>query len=604
MDNRAFWRTGAVQAVDRPSAPSTKLPLPPPPPGATMSPMPNRRLALLLAVVAVAVAAWAAWSRSNDGVATRAVGRSPNSDGAAAPAVDEGRLEADAAELPSLTGRSVQNDEAPVMTGVEVLVLGRGDVPLPKVHVTTVSFGGSPKATGWTDSDGRVAFPGVPRDATLHVQVRAPATIRGSMYSPATVSGPDWTVRIASGIQIDGRVVDADTGRAIDDVTWALRFAYPSANRDWPPSGQVATCFHEKGDAPVRWSLRLRAPDGYDADDPKWLVPWVCRYAERLAFRYPLRKQALVRVEVRDASGARAKSPMVAVPGGRVRQQLDATGDFIVDGIPFYAGRRVGVFAVEAESRSSWPDPFAADSPMPVRAALAEAVLPRDRSETCLVRVELPAAPRSWKKIVAWGPSDVVPHVPILPTIQYDESAREGLVHVRVALKDGTPADDALVAIGQTTRRSNGKVEVLFPDFGSGHHELHLLEPGLVFTTVRFHHAHGRDTWVSLRESDGASLRVRAVDSTGGALPHARLDLVPTYPSGVAAGWRQPPVYWEDEARTVQRLDDFTDEKGARSFLHLDPVPTKIFAEWSDLRGGMTVELVAGRTTDVEIVLR
>lgn len=390
----------------------------------------------------------------------------------------------------------------------------------------------------------------------------------------------------------------------------------------WAPAGSRWTYVDldaleeglERGETSFPWGLATDeaatlavGPDGHVRaeiafEGPQTHFAWEGRVPEgtlaadvrEVVVHVPLRRAMALDVTVLDPTGRPAQGATVAaawVGGGRVGGgpwPLNADGVARVAAIPFLPGEPL-IADVE------WtPEPGAQDVvPVPEEGPSAEAPVrtrvPAHPSTPWAVTVRL-VGPRAFLSDHNESDNDVA--ASSAPEPSAPPTAPRGAARVRVVGIDGRPVAGATVTVGSDvgTTAADGTVMVE-----------RLLAGDLPVTVRAFGHfpmsgsvrvVADRTTDVELREPVGATLDVLVVDATGAARTAARCV--------ARTGGTIAPF---DVTDGVQRLDDFTDARGRRTFARVAPGTVTLTATWGSHRAVVTRDVRDGERAFVRIEL-
>jgi len=168
------------------------------------------------------------------------------------------------------------------------------------------------------------------------------------------------------------------------------------------------------------------------------------------------------------------------------------------------------------------------------------------------------------------------------------------VIRARVVAADGAPIVGETVWFGSDEQaRTDARGEVSLRDRAVGSHDV-LCEPGGHFPMrARVTVVAGRTTDVVLREPTGAKIVVTVVDPRGLPCPSARIDVQA----------RQGDAVF-DVTDGVMRVDDFTDERGRRTFARVRPGKARLVVTWRGHLARTTIDAADGETKDVHVVVR
>lgn len=309
---------------------------------------------------------------------------------------------------------------------------------------------------------------------------------------------------------------------------------------------------------------------------------------------FPLRRAMALDVTVLDPTGRPAQGATVAaawVGGGRVGGgpwPVNADGVARVTSIPFLPGEPL-IADVE------WtPEPGAQDVvPAPEEGPSAEAPVrtrvPAHPSTPWAVTVRL-VGPRAFLSDHNESDNDVA--ASSAPEPSAPPTAPRGAARVRVVGIDGRPVAGATVTVGAVEVPTATDGEVTVEGLLAGDQTVTARADGHFPMSGSVQVVAGRTTDVELREPVGATLDVLVVDATGAARTAARCV--------VRTGGTIAPF---DVVDGVQRLDDFTDARGRRTFARVAPGTVTLTATWGSHRAVVTRDVRDGERAFVRIEL-
>lgn len=506
-----------------------------------------------------------------------------------------------------------------------VRVVGDHGQPLPAVRIVVQGLRGHDVQELFTDEGGCVSLKDLPFDGSIRVY----ADLWKARLDAVPVDGPEIELDVLGGKQAMLHLLDAETGKPCRFGRWMLdRSAYSEyATCKWVHVGQRMSIVSLVGFRNVFW-LHLRDVRTGIAWDTHWFGFHPSPYARALVVRYPIRREARVMVRLNGRGGAGVEEPCVPAfriaLGAGTSAGLEArVGDvWRLRGLPFY--RETGFAflltdrshgdevrgllarrAPECASRPAWHAGLASAIP---HAVTVSSRLPRAPTDSLWISAVLPEEGQEGARWAGSSPWPV--RLACRPSL-YDEQLHSGLVQlqrprgpdvatIHVRRRNGCPATSARVRFLDDSTLVNtddqGRVYVRRP---MGEHEtlrILLVEPGMVQTQISLGgHTDVRKA-ILLKEGLGGDVLVHVLDEDGDDLSFARLWL--------HTATHNVPTCWEDEAAGIQRIDHFTDHRGRRLYRHVDPGRATVQAVWGDRYGKAAVDVIEGRTAEVQIVLR
>jgi hypothetical protein len=246
-----------------------------------------------------------------------------------------------------------------------------------------------------------------------------------------------------------------------------------------------------------------------------------------------------------------------------------------VRGIPFFPGAAVFFHAVDEDRYGGTTVPIPDREGIPL-----EAWIWLDPSPPTEPEIEI---------------EPVIRDVEITDHVETEEDSvkpKLGALSLRVFRRDGSPAAHVAVKLGGWrwgTTDAEGRAR--FDRVEEGKRWVRVRVAGLIPVTERVAVYEGRVTEHVLQEPEGATLEVEVVDTEGRPRAFAEIQI------------RQPGGDWIDVQGDTTRVDPFTDAQGRRHCEHVEPGRIQLLARWGDKRGNTHVEVQAGATVPVRIVL-
>lgn len=372
------------------------------------------------------------------------------------------------------------------------------------------------------------------------------------------------------------RILDAETGTALSDVTWDVEIAVTQGGWGFVIVVEAPPGF-------VAWGGFHVAPED-DGGASLWTVV------------QPLRREVRGTVYLRHEDGRR-------VENGRLSWQVgndtyddtvyvsDVSNVVALDGIPFFPGAPLEIEAL-------------------CDGAVGSASVPIPKNPRALVEVEIvlrtPPPARSDGVPASASDTGTPPAGDLPPADPFADAKRpprsQGAIEVLVHRRDGSLAPHARVVLKSRpggawlTTRSAETTELGRANFTKvpvGDYWVSVKEPGIVPTSREITVSEGKTKSVVIREQNGATLDVTVVGEDGRPLPFATVSLV------------QPSrVRWLDLRDGDLRIDGFTDERGWRQFDHVEPGAVEVRAQWASWHGSRLVDAPEDGTASIRIVLR
>ena len=443
-------------------------------------------------------------------------------------------------------------------------------------------------------------------------ETSAEASTGPSPAEEAAVPSPTGATPPADRIPVRLRLFDAASGAGVaghwaadqsrlsaEQRAFHLRVAGEAlrdpqmVDRLLPPTSEVASIPVRDG-RQVQFVISVRDVGEYALWDTDARSGNLAAGISEVVVHLPLRRAMALDVTVLDPMGRPAQGATVAaawVGGahlGGAPWPVNADGIARVGGIPFLPGE-------ELIAEVDWtPEPGPQDAvPVPAEGPSAEAPVrtrvPAHSSAPWAVTVRL-VGRRSFILDHNESDNDLAASFVLEPSTP--PTAPRGAARVRVVGIDGRPVAGATVTVGSDvgTTAADGTATVE-----------RLLAGDLPVTVRAFGHfpmsgsvrvVADRTTDVELREPVGATLDVLVVDATGAARTAARCV--------VRTGGTIAPF---DVTDGVQRLDDFTDARGRRTFARVAPGTVTLTATWGSHRAVMTRDVRDGERAFVRIEL-
>ncbi|MBL9088920.1 MAG: carboxypeptidase regulatory-like domain-containing protein [Planctomycetia bacterium] len=361
----------------------------------------------------------------------------------------------------------------------------------------------------------------------------------------------------------------------------------------YPGTSEAATV-PVRGGRQVQFVISVRDVGEYVLWDADAVSGVLAAGVSEVVVHLPLRRAMALDVTVLDPTGRPAQGATVAaawVGGGRVGGgpwPVNADGVARVTAIPFLPGEPL-IADVE------WtPEPGAQDVvPAPEEGPSAEAPVrtrvPAHPSTPWAVTVRL-VGPRAFLSDHNESDNDVA--ASSAPEPSAPPTAPRGAARVRVVGIDGRPVAGATVTVGAVEVPTATDGEVTVEGLLAGDQTVTARADGHFPMSGSVRVVAGRTTDVELREPVGATLDVLVVDATGAARTAARCV--------VRTGGTIAPF---DVVDGVQRLDDFTDARGRRTFARVAPGTVTLTATWGIHRVVVTRDVRDGERAFVRIEL-
>ena len=398
---------------------------------------------------------------------------------------------------------------------------------------------------------------------------------RGEGRTPGPTPKADGRREEADGaardLPLDVSIVDAADGRVpateLQRIRTVARVASDSKAR-------VAASFH------------VDPPDGYARWDEPQVVATVARRAVRLTHVFPLRREAVAFLTVRDAVGRPANGvSILARVAGRATDAAwnprSPTGQ--VSGLPFLPGERVEFVATEEAGagtdpenrirRAEWQGRFGNDPLLMLR---AEITLSDEWTTVDTLLGIGGGADGTFRGRGKPRPQPI------------------GRVEVTALGRDGLPLGETAVRVGRIVQRTDSKGVAVFDRVEVGDRAVATDEPGVVTYSTLVSVAENGTARVTLREPEGGTVEVEVVDEKGVGLPFVTLEL--GKPGGVA---------WCDVSDDkVQRTDVYTDVLGRRTLARVSPGRLGISATFGERHGDLVVEVRDEERTPARILVK
>ena len=470
---------------------------------------------------------------------------------------------------------------------VRILVLGPTGLPLPSLslHSRTTGCGSEAVPLGVTDSEGRLTATDLPYDGQTFIE--------DADVCHAPVIGPDLLIHADVGIELRVLALDAESGAEVRRARWIPRLGERTGN------GVARVVAAGPGRRMDLWWAVL-APTGYVAFDEVEVNGLVSRYATSLFAAYPLRREADVEVEVREADGRPARDADVTgvwVAGRGLdiwRTERFAAGVLRIRDVPFLRGEPLSIYAAppnRASRGASWSGALPEEVGIPTRG-----------------RIDLPL-PEAVEPIgLGEGSGGCFSSRGCGHYCDRSSRGTEGSVTVVVRRRDGTPAAGAnvrldpavvLAAAGSVSFRKRNAIldthgrftwEKLFPQ----RFVVRLQEPGLVPCEASVELPPNGDVVVELVEPSGGDVEVVVVDEDGRGLPFATIEVK-----------TESGLEWLDVADDgAQRIDPFVDERGRRRLAHVEPGTLELSATFGTRKGTATASVDEGGRTVARVLIK
>lgn len=403
----------------------------------------------------------------------------------------------------------------------------------------------------------------------------------------------------ASGADVAGHWAADESRLGAEQRALHLRVAsdptldLPALELLYPRTSEVATVPMRAG-RQVQFVISLRGVGEYVLWDADALTGTLAAGVSEVVVHLPLRRAMALDVTVVDPTGRPARGATVAAAWvgdahlAGAPWPVDADGIARVGGIPFLPGEE---FVAEVD----WtPDPGPQDAvPVPGDGPSAEAPVrtrvPAHSSAPWAVTVQL-VGRRSF--ILDHNETDNDLAASFVSDRVTPPGAPRGAARVRVVGGDGRPVGGATVTVGADVGTTAADGTVTVERVAAGDQPVTVRAFGHFPMSGSVRVVAGRTTDVELREPVGATLDVLVVDATGAARTAARCV--------VRTGGTIPPF---DVVDGVQRLDDFTDARGRRTFARVAPGTVTLTATWGSHRAVVTRDVRDGERAFVRIEL-
>lgn len=341
-----------------------------------------------------------------------------------------------------------------------------------------------------------------------------------------------------------------------------------------------------------------RRTAGEEVIDRRVYVPSGVR---ELRLRVPLYETVPLELTVlgpdgRPAEGAEVRQ--VRIAGHIVGLEwttADERGVLRLRDVPYVPGEVVEAYVAWRYNESVRRDPLAGNPPPEFRTTP-----PPDRAQawSAIVNLAGPTDVTEWKyeadpadEAAEGAPADVEPDP--IGLRAGDASAPRGEIRVSVVAADGAPIVGETVWFGADGQAgTDGKGEVSLRDRAVGEHDVSCHPAGHFPMRARLTVVAGKTTDVVLREPTGARVVVTVVDPRGLPCPSARIGVVLDDDAVL------------DVTDGVMRLDDFTDERGRRTFARVPPGKALLVVRWRGRVVPTPIEVADGETKDVRVVVK